>query len=302
MSQTQTVLMVDDSIPLHALVRTQLEPHALKLHSAFDGESALSMAAAIHPSLILLDVNLPRLDGFEVCRSLKANPATAMVPLIFLTADSVLTNKVKGLEMGAADYITKPFKPEELQARVRLALRAKHGVDAMTMVDAATGLWNRAYLNAHLPVQLSMAKRSARPLACIVSDIDPLCAIRAKHGEAAANQVLHYVGDILRSQCRAEDILCRMEGGEFAMLLSGTNSASAAQIAERLRGDVQRRLCSCGGIEMHITCSFGVADTLDGSDGFLIDRANAAAHRARQLGRNCVSMARQPTEKQSAAA
>jgi diguanylate cyclase (GGDEF)-like protein len=289
---SQSVLMVDDSIPLHALVRTQLAPHAVKLHSAYDGESALSMAASIHPSLILLDVNLPRLDGFEVCRTLKANPVTASVPLMFLTADSVTTHKVKGLEMGAVDYITKPFKPEELQARVRSALRAKQAVDPATMVDAVTGLWNRRYLNAHLPAQLSIAQRSGQPLACIVSDVDQLCSINATGGEAAGNEVLRGVGEILRSHCRVEDILCRMEGAMFAMLLSGTSSSSAAHIAERLRADVQRQLRSCGGVERKVTCSFGVADTLVATGATLINRTIAAANRAQQRGRNRVSIAR----------
>jgi diguanylate cyclase (GGDEF)-like protein len=299
---SQTVLMVDDSIPLHALVRTHLEPHDLKVHSAYDGESALSMAASIHPNLILLDLDLPRLDGFEVCRTLKANPATASVPLVFLTANSVVMNKVKGLEMGAVDYITKPFTPEEFQARVRVAMREKHDARATTMVDALTGLWNRAYLTAHLPAQLSLAKRSARPLACIVSDVDQLYAINATHGESAGNEVVRRVGAILRSHCRAEDILCRMEGGILAMVLSATNSASAANIAERLRADVQRRLTSCDGVEMNVTCSFGVADTLVASDSSLVYRASSAAHRAKQLGGNCVSIIRQSAERQPAAA
>lgn len=299
---SQSVLMVDDSIPLHALVRSHLEPHALKVHSAFDGESALTMAASIHPSVILLDLDLPRLDGFEVCRALKANPATAGVPLMFLTADSMLASKVKGLEMGAVDYITKPFKPEELQARVRSALRAKLGVEATTMIDVETGLWNRAYLNTHLTTQLSMSKRSGRPLACIVSDIDKLSSINAAHGEATEHEVLRSVGAILRSHCRTEDTLCRLEGGRMAMLLNGTNAASASRIADRLRADVERRLRLCAGIQMNVTCSFGVADTLVASDATLIDSAVAAAQRAQKLGRNCVSIARHAAEKPPLAA
>jgi two-component system cell cycle response regulator len=177
---------------------------------------------------------------------------------MFLTADAVVANKVKGLEMGAIDYITKPFKPEELQARVRRALRAEHGVDAATMVDGLTGLWNRAYLDAHLPAQLSMAKRSGRPLACIVSDVDQLCSINARHGEAAGDEVLRCVGEILRRHCRAEDIVCRIEGGTFSMLLNGTSCASAARIADRLRADVQRRLRLCAGFEVNVTCRFGL--------------------------------------------
>jgi diguanylate cyclase (GGDEF)-like protein len=276
---SQTVLMVDDSIPLHALVRTHLRPHAVQLKSAYDGESGLSMAAAIRPSLILLDVNLPKLDGFEVCRSLKANPATAEVPLVFLTANAIENAKAKGLGLGAVDYITKPFKGEDLQARVRRAMQAKQST---SLVDPGTGLWNRAYLNAHLPQQLLDADRLGRPLACVVSKVLALRSIRARHGETAANNVLRCVGEILRSHSRRDDIVCRLEGDLLAIVLNGANAASATRIAERLAADV-RKLRSCGGIEMKVTCSFGVADSLAPEKLSLIDRAIAGAQRGKAI-------------------
>jgi diguanylate cyclase (GGDEF)-like protein len=299
---SRTVLLVDDSIPLHALVRSHLEPHGFTLHSAYDGESALSMAASIHPNLILLDVNIPRMNGFEVCKTLKCNPATASVPVIFLTANSVVTSKVAGLELGAVDYITKPFQSEELAARVRLALRGTPSGAAATMLDPVTGLWNRDYLNAHMPAHLSMARRSGRPLACVVSEIDQFSTLVAKHGEAAADEVLRCTGQILRGKCRAEDIVCRLEGGVIAALFLDTNCASAAHIADRFREDVQRRLRECGGIEMNVTCSCGVADTLVTGGETLLDCASAAAHRASRSGRNRVSIARPAAEKRVAAA
>lgn len=293
---SKTVLIVDDSIPVHKLVKTHLEPDLLILHSSYDGESALAAAVSLHPNLILLDVDMPLLDGFEVCRRLKLNPATAAIPLIFLTADSVLTDKVKGLDLGASDYITKPFKPEELRARVRSALRVKHLSDSTSMVDGMTGLWNRTYLDVQLTSQLSLSKRSGRPLACIVADVDRLQAINLKHGESIGNDILRRIGRILLSQCRSEDVVCRMAGGKFALLLSGTNRAGAARIADRIRCEVERQLQARGGIEMNITCSFGTSDTLIAGDDTLVDLADAAAYRAKQTGRNCVSVARQSGE------
>ncbi len=115
----QTVLLVDDSIPLHKLVRAQLEAEPVEVHSAYDGEAALNAAVSLRPTLILLDVDMPELDGFEVCRRLKGNPLTASIPVIFLTANSLVGDKVRGFDTGGADYVTKPFKPEELRARVR---------------------------------------------------------------------------------------------------------------------------------------------------------------------------------------
>ena len=179
---SQTVLLVDDSIPLHKLVCAQLEAEQVEIHSAYDGEAGLSAAVSLRPTLILLDVDMPELDGFEVCRRLKSNPTTAAIPVIFLTANSLVGDKVRGFDTGGADYVTKPFKPEELRARVRAALHAKHQLDKTAMVDPQSGLWNRSYLDLHLKAQLSMARRSNRPLSCLMIEIDRFASIETLHG------------------------------------------------------------------------------------------------------------------------
>ncbi len=294
----QNVLIADDSMSMHELVRVHLQRDGLALHCVNDGESALSAAASLRPELILLDVDMPRLDGFEVCKRLKANSMTAGVPIIFLTADAVAMDKVKGLDLGAADYICKPFKPDELRARVRSVLRAKHQLDKTALVDALSGCWNRAYFDVHLPVQLSAAKRSGLPLACIVADVDRLRAINARHGQSAGDDVLKSIGRILLGGCRAADIVCRLQEGTFAILMPGTASKSAAQIAERLRSEIERQLKFSGSTELHATCSFGVADTLS-TPQTLVDRADAAACWAKREGRNCVSVSR-CTDRQAA--
>jgi diguanylate cyclase (GGDEF)-like protein len=272
----QSVLMVDDSIPLHAVVRAHLEPGDLRLYSAYDGESALPMAMKIRPDLILLDVGLPNGDGFEVGRALKAHPATALVPLVFLTADSFLSSKEKGLQLGAVDYITKPFDPNDLQARVRLALPPQQVDQVSPIVDVVTGMWNQARLSAHLPARLWLSKHSGQPLACIVGDIDGLSAFNAKHGDALTSALLRGVAEIFRSRCREKDTIFRVNSGRLVILMHGMDSEMASYVADRLRIDVQRRMRSFAGIETNITCSFGVADTAGASDSTIVDRANAA--------------------------
>lgn len=298
---SKTVLIVDDSIPVHKLVKTHLEADPLVLHSAYDGESGLAAAASLRPDLILLDVDMQSLDGFEVCRRLKAHSSTAVIPVIFLTADSILTDKVRGLDLGAADYITKPFKPEELRARVRSALRARHELDTTAMVDGMTGLWNRAYLEVQLVAQLSLSRRSGRALACIVADVDHLRETNARHGEAAGNEVLRMIGRIMLGQCRTEDVVCRIGGGKFAILVAGTNRAGAARIADRVRGEIERQLRVRGPVEMNVTCSFGVSDTLVAAEEALLELADSASHRAKKCGRNTVAIARPPSEEPCAA-
>jgi diguanylate cyclase (GGDEF)-like protein len=299
---SQTVLIVDDSLPLHKLIKAHLEPDNLTVHSAHDGESGLAAAVNLRPSLILLDVDIPRLDGFEVCRRLKANPATAAVPIIFLTANPMVADKVKGLELGASDYITKPFKSLEFRARVRAALRAKNQSDAVTLIDGPTGLWNRAYLDMHLSSHFSLAKRSGWPLACVMVKVDKRNSLVVEHGEAVAGEVVRSIARILLSQCRAEDVVCRYNAWKFAILVSGANRAAAALLSERLRAAIERQLATHNGIQMKTTCSFGVADSNIADETTLIDRANAAVKRVPQSGANCVIIARETGDELNVAA
>lgn len=123
------VLIVDDSESIHALVSLHLQAEQTEVYSAYDGRSALELIAALRPDLVLLDVDMPEMSGFEVCRRLRENPLTMNLPIIFLTAATSTGEKVCGLDLGACDYVTKPFEPAELVARVSATLRVKSRID-----------------------------------------------------------------------------------------------------------------------------------------------------------------------------
>ncbi len=127
----QRLLIIDDSIDVHELVQAWLANEPVEFDSSSDGPTGLSQASTLRPDLILLDVDLPGLDGFEVCRRLKANPITADIPIVFLTGAASTEEKLRGLELGATDYVTKPFDPAELRARVRAALNTKNLMDLL---------------------------------------------------------------------------------------------------------------------------------------------------------------------------
>jgi diguanylate cyclase (GGDEF)-like protein len=295
-----SILIVDDSEFLHKLVRAHLEAEPIELHSASGGDEALAAALHLKPSLILLDVDMPEMNGFEVCRRLKENPVTEHIPIIFLTAEMASENKVKGLNLGGNDYITKPFKPDELRARVRCALRTKFQVEKIAMVDGLTKLWNQIYLDLHLPAQLSLSRRTNQPLTCVMGDVDRLGEINETHGEAVGDDVLRTVARILSEQGREQDLICALGNGRFAALLPGTSRAGAVQFAERCRFQIQRQTKTDDGRDLQATCSFGVADTQAQDDSSLLDRADAALYCAKQSGRNCTSINR-PTEAQACA-
>jgi diguanylate cyclase (GGDEF)-like protein len=275
-TKPESILIIDDSVPLHKLIKLYLGPEMLKIRSAFDGESGLVAAANPQPSLILLDVDLPGIDGFEVCRRLKADSSTAFIPIIFLTASAMTSDQVKGLELGALDYIVKPFKPEELRARVRAGLRGKLNWDAVTMVDGPTGLFNRAYLNAHISTHVALAKRFGKPAACIMVRLDHYDALTARHGDAVVSDITRAVARILVNECRTGDIVCRFDESKFVLLISNANCDDGQLFAERLGALIESQLTQLGTLEIRATCTFGVSDTEMANGDTLIGRAEAA--------------------------
>jgi two-component system cell cycle response regulator len=295
----ESILIIDDSPNLHKLIRTYLEGEPHVLHSAYNGLDGLTAATSLLPDLVLLDLDMPDLDGFEVCRRLKANPITQSLPIIFLTGDVSATKQVKGLDLGANDYMTKRFKPEELRARIRSALRVKPLLNDVAMVDGLTKLWNRTYFDLHLPVHLSASRRYDRPLSCVIADIDRLGRINRNAGDNIGDEVLRSAAQILACHTRGEDVLCYLGNGKFGLLLPGIDQAQAARLAEDVRADLEKQLKNSNGVAIEVTCSFGVADTMTGSDSSLLDRADASLYSAKHSGRNSVSLS-QPKRREVA--
>src|SRR5438552_10201412 len=200
----QKVLIIDDSKPIHALLRARLTDEPVELHSAFDGDAGVLAACNILPDLILLDVDMPNPDGFEVCRRLKADPATMNIPIVFLTGVSSTEQKIRGLELGALDYILKPFEPAELRARVRASLRQKYLLDLLSkkaMVDGLTGLWNRTYFDQTLAAQMALARRAGYPFSVIIADVDHFKSINDRYGHPTGDEVLRAVAQTIQINC-----------------------------------------------------------------------------------------------------
>ncbi|MDP9175976.1 MAG: response regulator [Planctomycetota bacterium] len=285
-----SLLIIDDSPFLHPLVRAHLETESIKIHSAHGGKDGVQAAVELRPDLILLDVDMPDLDGFNICQQLKENVATKDLTIIFLTAADTTHNKVLGLNLGATDYITKPFKPEEMRARVRAALRSKQHADKRSMTDGLTGLWSETYFDIHLPRKLSLARRTNRPLSCIIGNIDEMGNINKVHGTEARDEVVRAMSNIFSAHWREEDVACYLKNGNYIALMSNTDRQAAVQLAECTRSEIERRFKQRGGTDFGVTCSFGVADTETGDGASLIDRADEALFCAKQWGGNNVSI------------
>jgi diguanylate cyclase (GGDEF)-like protein len=241
----------------------------------------------------LLDVELPDRDGFAVCADLKANPGTMNIPVIFLTGAVSTKDKIRGLELGATDYITKPFDPAELTARVRASLRTSYLVELLSkkaMIDGLTGLWNRAYLDTRLRSELSAICRSGASLSCIMVDVDRFKNINDTCGHSFGDEVLRTIATMFTETCRAEDIVCRYGGEEFTILLSHTTLPQAVELAERLRGVIESAQVSHRETRVSVTCSFGVAGWNRQAACSVVDLADRALYRAKHSGRNRVEV------------
>jgi two-component system, cell cycle response regulator len=296
---SQTVLVVDDAPEMHEIIRTRLQLARVSLLHAHDASMGLALAREHLPDLVLLDLHMPGTGGLVLCRQLKEDPALNGVPVIVLTGATDLSTKVHAFEMGASDYVTKPFDAVELRARVRSALRIKRYQDLLAsqaQIDALTGLWNRGYLDAQLAINIAVTQRQGSPVTLLLADLDDFKSLNDNYGHPFGDSVIQRVAEEFSEVSRESDVVCRYGGEEFAVILKDTSSAAAAGIAERLRLAVEK-ICLNGGHEhVRVTTSIGIA----GSDQFedcstltaemLLSAADRALYRAKSRGRNRVEM------------
>jgi two-component system, cell cycle response regulator len=288
-------LIIDDSPDALAVAKARLAKENLDILSAGGGAEGLETARRERPDLILLDLDMPGMSGFDVCRALKADAELCMTPVIFLTGSGCQADKVKGLDLGAVDYVTKPFDGVELQARVRVALRTKHLQDLLVkyaQVDPLTELWNRRALEERLRHEWARVLRYGSSLAFVMVDLDHFKLVNDTYGHPAGDQVLRDVATILAGECRDTDVPARYGGEEFTIVLPSHRVPGAAVLAERCRWKIEDARVHASGAEIRVTASFGVAD----SDGYasceeMIEAADKALYRAKQDGRNRVAMA-----------
>ncbi len=281
------ILIVDDQQSVRVLLRRYLEKIDCEVVEAKSGEEALKKVEAENErlSLILLDVMMPGIDGFEVCKKIRENPTLSSVYIIMLTAKTESKSKVNGLDSGADDYITKPFNREELQARIRTGLRTaeeKRGA----IKDALTQLYNRHFLNTWISQEVERAKRYKHPLSMVMLDLDHFKKVNDTFGHDAGDVVLVELAGILRDHCRKTDLPVRWGGEEFVLLLPETDMKGAKKLAEKIRIAVKGHEFTKAG---SLTASLGVA-AFSGSKEDLLKRVDQALYQAKGSGRDQVKV------------
>lgn len=290
----QSVLVVDDSPDIHHLVAARLGSERIKMFHAHCAADALHIVNEHRLDLILLDLNMPDVDGLTLCAQLKQDRNLVNTPIIFLTGTLDVATKVKAFDLGALDYVTKPFDGVELKARVRSALRIKRYHDLLStkaQIDALTGLWNRRYLDEQLTAEVHALERCKRSLSLLMVDIDHFKSINDTYGHSFGDGMIQAVAEEIHQVSRKTDVACRYGGEEFAIVLKDTDSSGALVVAERLRHRISLIKSSYGKEKKSVTASIGVVggDQLASrrlSPQILIDAADKALYRAKSGGRN----------------
>ncbi|MBU2954818.1 diguanylate cyclase [Marinobacter sp. F3R08] len=293
----QTVLLVDDQPLSVAFAAAEIEDLCHPI-TAPNGKKALELAVSVHPDLILLDVKMPDMSGFDVCRRLKQNPETADIAVIFLTLLDEEADEEFGLRLGAIDYIAKPFSPAILRARVRnhlLIQRQRMQLERMAQFDALTGLANRRSFDQVLHAEWQRLIQYQEPLCLLLIDVDMFKRFNDHYGHPAGDVTLEQVGTAIKLQMhRKHDIASRYGGEEFACILPHADAFGGRVIAEAIRTAVLELNIphAASTISDRVTVSIGVACAIPDSKtapAALVAEADRHLYHAKDEGRNRIS-------------
>jgi two-component system, cell cycle response regulator len=306
--EPQRILVVDDHPDNVEIINARLSSRGYEIETASNGQEALDKVYESPPQLILLDVMMPVIDGFEVSRRIKRDPSLPYIPIILVTARGETEDKVEGLDAGADDYLTKPINFPELEARVRSMLRIKKLQDELdrknreleevnlklkelSITDGLTGLFNHRHVHELLQEEYERSKRSGDSLGVAMLDLDRFKQLNDTYGHQTGDLVLSETARILRENAREIDMIGRYGGEEFIAILPDADEEAAISYAERVRQAVEGFVFEHDGTEIRMTVSGGVAcgtaAEVDNPDE-LIRLADMALYEAKGGGRNCI--------------
>ncbi len=288
------VLLVDDS-PTNIQVLNDALKDDYSVFFSTSGKDALKIASESMPDLILLDVIMPDIDGYEVCRTIKADPILKNIPIIFITAMNQQEDEAIGLELGAVDYICKPFNPGIVRLRVRNQIELKRQRDILahlSHLDGLTGIPNRRALDEALEREWRRGIRSGKPLSLVMVDIDHFKAYNDDNGHIAGDDCLRHVSKALYASTeRAGDMVARYGGEEFIAVLPDTDEAGARLVACRMQSAIAELALphKTSPVEPNITISIGMATvvpTREKTVNWLVETTDKALYMAKEGGRN----------------
>ena len=296
------VLLVDDNEKDSRLIETYLSGEPYQVRCVKDGVEALHAVQKTMPDLIILDILLPRMDGFEVCRCLKEMEKTSNLQIVLITCLSDLETKIRGIDLGADDYLVKPINRHELKARINALLKKKAYLDRLNesyetalnsaIIDKLTGVYNHSYFKQFLDLEIKRSRRGRHPLALLMIDIDDFKGFNDTMGHLIGDKVLREFGSLLANTVREVDLAARYGGEEFAIVLPYTDEEKARDVAERIRQAIHTHTFGHETpiVDRRLTASLGIALCPKDSGGIdgLIEKADSALYQAKRQGKDRV--------------
>lgn len=282
-----SILIVDDDPQVSQLISCILSEENYNIEVVNTSKEALLHSKLKSFDLFLLDINMPGINGYELCNNLKDSYETKEIPIIFLTGNSLPEAIVKGFQCGAIDYITKPFNAPELIARVKNHLELKHYQDflkQMAVMDGLTKLYNHSFIHERLSEEISNSKRHRLELSLIMMDLDDFKLVNDTYGHKLGDCVLSKVSSTIMDLIREEDIAGRYGGEEFIVILPNTDHSAAYKVAEKIRQAVKKLTWDFE--KLNITISGGVHSLSGETVNSFIEKADMLLYRAKNSGKD----------------
>jgi two-component system, cell cycle response regulator len=288
------VLVIDDDPDKRQLLRIALEMVGYTVHTAEDGVAGLAAVESLQPDLIIVDVMMPRMNGYELAQRVRANPQTRFIPILIQSAaKSGSQDILRGAEVGALGYLTDPTDIDLMLARAKTLLEFKNYLDSCeeaAFTDHLTGLANRRRFERQLERETARTLRYNRPFCLLLLDIDHFKNVNDTYGHDAGDEAIRHLAKVLQSGTRGIDTAARLGGEEFGVILTEMDLKSGLEVAERLRSLVKSMDIPVVG---RITASFGVAEfprcAHDSRELYTV--TDAALYEAKRSGRDCVKLA-----------
>lgn len=291
----EKVVVVDDDLEGGELTVELLQQAGYQAVQISDPAHAMDALLTERPDLLILDVTMPALDGFEICRRVRQHPGLQFLPIIFLSGRHDIQERLRGLELGANDYLLKPFAPSELVARVRSHLGLIAALREMAVRDGLTGCYNHKYFKSRLEQEVARSRRYGVSLAVGLLDIDHFKQVNDSHGHATGDSVLARLANLVSASVRSTDVVARYGGEEFGLLLIEAGTAEAKIILDRMRQRIATYRFATGAGEtsaLSVTVSVGIAQArADETPQGVLDRADQALYAAKSAGRNQIQVA-----------
>jgi len=292
--ENKTILIVDDTVENLDILEELLSEY--DVISVTGGEDAISIVHEEAIDLILLDIMMPQMDGYEVCQELKSNNDTKDIPIIFITANTDEVSIEKAYDIGGVDYVTKPFLPKELKARVKKELQIQDMMNELKLLastDPMTKLYNRRYFSKISDQALEFAQKENKDISIIMIDIDKFKNINDTYGHDIGDKVIIALANILINYQRKSDISCRFGGEEFVILLQDTQIEDAKIVANKIKENVENLTVNCNNLNIKFTISLGVSQIDIKNEPNIekaLKRADEALYLAKNNGRNQICL------------